>query len=102
MFGRRRNGFDNQSPVPSDGLTKYDEKYIFSTDTHSVGSPQSDSPATVMSMRDISQPEQADRELPMVFRLRSNSDIYVYEYRDRLEYFLKTDTAMCGLGVRKK
>lgn len=34
------------------------------------------------------------RELPRVFASREHEDIYIYEYSDRLEYYLKTKTRM--------
>ena len=122
MFGRRRGNFEEQSPVPG-GMTKYDEKYIFSTDggfgssanvgnnafdggnTNNFGAavPQTETTATVMSMRDIPPtPAQTATEKPMVFKLRANNDVYVYEFSDRLEYYLKTDTCMLALGARAK
>ena len=120
MFGRRRGNFEEQSPVPG-GMTKYDEKFVFSTDggySNPVSSasgafnggnaafgapPQAETTATVMSMRDIAPaPQQTAVEKPMVFKMRANNDVYVYEFSDRLEYYLKTDTCRLALGVRAK
>lgn len=115
MFGRRRGNFEEQSPVPSDGMTKYDEKFIFSTDSVGMGktdnigatgfgaaTPQAETTTTVMSMRDIPPAQTVVAEKPMVFKLRANNDVYVYEYSDRLEYYLKTDSCMLALGARNK
>lgn len=33
-------------------------------------------------------------EKPMVFAMRGHSDIYIYEYSDRLEYYVKASTKM--------
>ena len=94
MFGRRRGNFEEQSPVPSDGMTKYDEKFIFSTDSgvgmgkviDNVGAtgfgataPQAETTTTVMSMRDIPPAQTVVAEKPMVFKLRASNDVYVYE-----------------------
>lgn len=99
-------------------MTKYDEKFIFSTDsglsmgkaTDNVGAtgfgaaiPQAETTTTtVMAMRDIPPTQTVVAEKPMVFKLRANNDVYVYEYSDRLEYYLKTDSCMLALGARTK
>ncbi len=41
-------------------------------------------------------------ELPMVFASRTHNDIYIYEYSDRLEYYLKTATSMHLFNTVKK
>ena len=113
IFGRRRN-FDR--PLgPNDrqpDLTGYDEKQVFSTDGLFGGAPvqqpvvqpvvqptvdytsfaQSGAAnygAVATEMREIPAPEK-----PMVFAMRGHSDIYIYEYSDRLEYYVKASTKM--------
>lgn len=104
-FGRRRGGFGEQaSPAPTDdylNLTKYDEKFILPTDgglpLQQQTEPRVDG-ATVTAVRDLQQtePQQLAQqtERPMVFLSRAHSDIYIYEYSDRLEYYVKTATCM--------
>ena len=101
LFGRRRGGFGEQTnpPPPDDylNLTKYDEKFILPTD----GGLQSQQPessadtATVTAVRELAQDAPLQQtERPMVFLSRAHSDIYIYEYSDRLEYYVKTATCM--------
>ncbi|MDE5592943.1 MAG: hypothetical protein K2I75_03315 [Clostridiales bacterium] len=40
--------------------------------------------------------------LPMVFASRTHKDVYVYEYHDRLEWYLKTATCMHLFNIEKK
>lgn len=40
--------------------------------------------------------------LPMVFASRTHKDVYVYEYSDRLEWYLKTATCMHLFNIDKK
>ncbi|MDE6617746.1 MAG: hypothetical protein K2K13_01825 [Clostridiales bacterium] len=40
--------------------------------------------------------------LPMVFASRTHKDVYVYEYNDRLEWYLKTATCMHLFNIDKK
>ncbi|MDE5562868.1 MAG: hypothetical protein K2J01_04910 [Clostridiales bacterium] len=40
--------------------------------------------------------------LPMVFASRTHKDVYVYEYSDRLEWYLKTATCMHLFNIEKK
>ena len=94
LFGRRRGGFGEQtSPAPTDdylNLTKYDEKFILPTD----GGLRQRCP-TVTAVRELAQDAPLQQtERPMVFLSRAHSDIYIYEYSDRLEYYVKTATCM--------
>ena len=41
-------------------------------------------------------------ELPMVFASHRHKDIYVYEYKDRLEWYLKTPTGMLLIQTQQK
>ncbi|MDE6201417.1 MAG: hypothetical protein K2M47_06045 [Clostridiales bacterium] len=41
-------------------------------------------------------------ELPMVFASNKHPDMYVYEYSDRLEWYLKTSTSMYLFNTVKK
>lgn len=41
-------------------------------------------------------------ELPMVFASRTHKDVYVYEYHDRLEWYLKTATCMHLFNIDRK
>lgn len=41
-------------------------------------------------------------ELPRVFASRKHSDIYVYEYPDRIEWYLKTATCMHLFNIERK
>ncbi len=46
--------------------------------------------------------QSAQSERPMVFVMRSNSDMYVYEYSDRLEYFRNTNLGMVYCATKFK
>ena len=40
--------------------------------------------------------------LPMVFASRTHKDVYVYEYHDRLEWYLRTATCMHLFNIDRK
>ncbi|MCH5165967.1 MAG: hypothetical protein J1G01_06160 [Clostridiales bacterium] len=109
IFNRRR-GIDRQeSPKPTDDylnlLTKYDEKYILPTDNAGPQMPQQDfsaTTATATMVGDMQSVGMQTEERPMVFVMRENKDIFVYEYSDRLEYYLKTDSSMYKFHTVKK
>ncbi len=48
------------------------------------------------------QPTRNADEIPMVFALRSDSNVYVYEYSDRLEYYRNTPGGMIRRNVEYK
>lgn len=112
LFNRRRNNFDGgqaQTPAPTDdylNLTKYDEKFILPTDSgaqSAFGEAPSLGTATITSVRDIPVAEQQQGgERPMVFLSRKHNDIYIYEYSDRLEYYIRTSNSMMMLTSVKK
>lgn len=104
---RRRNFNNYNDGNPSDeeylNLTKYDEKYILPTDGGAYGdggmygvsetaaSPQARTADTASS---AAIPVATSTDRPMVFALRNYKDMYVYEYPDRLEYYVKTASGM--------
>lgn len=101
MFERRRQDrFANDENL---NLTKYSEKYILPTDGGQDVSdlytppPQGDfAPQSAPSESAIpvatAQTENVER--PMVFAVKSHRNMYVYEYSDRLEYYLRTENGM--------
>ena len=115
MFGRRRNSGANDVLPDS---TNYQEKTVFTTDggpsdySRPVGSqspfgaPYQSSPylgdaGTVTEMRPIQSAPKTEA-LPMVFASREHNDIYIYEYPDRFEYYLRTATSMYLFNTVKR
>ena len=92
FFNRRRDR-EQISPVPDNqplNLTNYVEKTVIPTDAQSetaVGA------ATTAVMDNVSS-VRTETERPMVFVSKEHSGIYIYEYSDRLEYYVKTATCM--------
>lgn len=114
MFGSsRRRAFDRQNE--DQNSTGYSEKTVFSTD---FGAPQNTYQNGMYGQSDYAQsaPQnnamnapytgntltETAQEKPMVFASREHSDIYIYEYSDRLEYYLKTATSMYRFNTVKK
>ena len=123
IFGRRRRA-NRQEPTPTQqDLTGYEEKTVFSTEppVSSTESPVNVAPGygysqqqapvepnygaagytpqqtsgyngTVTEFRDLDGEVRTER--PMVFAMRAIPDMYVYEYSDRLEYYLRTPSSM--------
>ena len=63
------------------------------------GAPQTESKVATATapMQDVSglrQDGQSSFERPMVFALRAFSDMFVYEYSDRFEYYRRTPNGM--------
>ena len=113
MFGRRRNSGANDV-LPNS--TNYQEKTVFTTDGQSdyssptppqspFGSYQSapymSDAGTVTEMRPIQSAPKTEA-LPMVFASREHNDIYIYEYPDRFEYYLRTATSMYLFNTVKR
>ncbi|MCH5155256.1 MAG: hypothetical protein J1F69_01490 [Clostridiales bacterium] len=126
MFGRRRS-FDRNDNEQN--ATGYREKTVFSTD---FGSPensnyqnsgaqgpqdnfggyaqsgygdfsQNAAPQNYGYTQSATQGTATQvQDLPMVFASRKHSDIYVYEYPDRVEWYLKTATCMHLFDTQKK
>lgn len=115
-FGRRRS-FDRQNDNDQNS-TGYREKTVFTTDFgspdnggYSGGFAQNSAPqSNGYANQNNAYAQSASsggtttevRELPMVFASREHSDIYIYEYSDRLEYYLKTATSMYLFNTVKK
>lgn len=116
-FGNRRRSFDRQNDNEQNS-TGYSEKTVFPTD---FGNPDNNyqngyaQPAPTDG--GYAQPSQQGyayaqsaspvataqtRELPMVFASHNHPDMYVYEYSDRLEWYLKTATSMYLFNTVKK
>lgn len=112
MFGSsRRRSLGGQSEQNSTGYT---EKTVFPTD---FGSPensnyQNATPQELGMQNGLFgdtapqpgaySPNTQKPELPMVFASRLNSDVYVYEYPDRLEWYVRTSTCMMFWKTEKK
>ena len=118
----RRRRFD---PTPDDDYnpTNYDEKYVIPTgggaEMQQAGmfgpAPTSTAPvykneqpfggigAAVAPAAVQSEAERtAVAEQPMVFALRSDAQLYVYEYSDRLEYYRNTPGGMLLCNIENK
>lgn len=119
----RRRRFD---PTPDDDYnpTNYDEKFVIPT---GGGAQMQQSgmfgaaPAYTAPVYKTEQPlgfgaaaapasaavgseseKTASAEQPMVFALRSDSQLYVYEYSDRLEYYRNTPGGMLLCNIENK
>ena len=127
----RRSRFGDGPELPGNSdyadNTKYNEKYVMPTrgtapdfGTSSVYSEPTEYPGQVRMFNDpmtgasrgASQhassitPQngaQNTSEAPMVFALRSDPSLYVYEYSDKLEYYRHTPTGMmlCNIEYKK-
>lgn len=98
-LGRRRgpNGVE-PTPTSEPNLTNYDEKTVFRTESEELKAGAAAMPAAGTTTATATDSEssvygQAD-ERPMVFATRQNPDMYIYEYSDRLETYIKTSSAM--------
>ncbi len=74
-------GGNNYAAQPNNYVTPQQDGYM-----------QAQAPV-VTEMRDLSVPNTST-ERPMVFAMRGHSDIYIYEFSDRLEYYVRTNTKM--------
>jgi len=93
FFNRRRE--QPVSPIPDAqplNLTNYVEKTVIPTDAQS--DTQLSSATTAVMDGGVQSGVQTATERPMVFVSKEHSDIYIYEYSDRLEYYVKTATCM--------
>ena len=83
----QNNGYDGyaQNQTPAGGMYAQQAQ-------HNYAYAQSSAPVTTAQMR----------ELPMVFASRTHSDVYIYEYSDRLEYYLRTATSMYLFNTVRK
>ena len=119
MFDRKRP-FDRQGDSEQNS-TGYSERTVFSTD---FGSPENSNFQNGMTGSapqggsydgdrgggDFSSARQSydygqsttSPELPMVFASHRHEDIYVYEYKDRLEWYLRTPTGMLLIQTQPK
>ncbi len=113
MFGRRRNsGVSDVLP----NSTNYQEKTVFTTDGGApapdyapqspYGSPYQSAPyagdaGTVTEMRPIQSATKTE-PLPMVFASREHEDVYIYEYPDRFEYYIRMATRMYLFNTVKR
>ena len=112
MFGSsRRRSLGGQGEQNSTG---YSERTVFPTD---FGSPENSNYQNTAPQGNGGQsglfgdiapqesgyaPSASKPELPMVFASRENSDMYIYEYPDRLEWYVKTSTCMLLVRTAKK
>lgn len=109
MFERRRRLDGDKSATSEENLnlTKYSEKYILPTDGGAVGTqgvsdfyttmPQDSSSASPVSVAPAPTYEKAQEDIgerPLVFAVKNHRNMYVYEYSDRLEYYLRTQNGM--------
>ena len=111
MFGSsRRRSLGGQDEQNSTG---YSEKTVFPTD---FGSPENSNFQNAGQQTGASNglfgdvapqgggyaPTIPKTELPMVFATLENSDMYIYEYSDRLEWYVRTSTCMLLVRTAKK
>lgn len=120
-FGNRRRAFDNNNNNDQNG-TGYQEKKVFPTDFsapeysnnyqsggyaqdngYTRPAPQnSGAQSGVYTQSMGGTMTEVAQERPMVFASRKHSDMYVYEYSDRVEWYLKTDKEMYLFDTVKK
>ena len=122
-FGRRR-AFDNNNNNDQNS-TGYQEKTVFPTDfsapeysnnyqsggfAQDNGYAQTPAPQNGMYTQNPGVYTQSmggtatevAQERPRVFASRKHGDMYVYEYSDRIEWYLKTDKEMYLFDTVKK
>ena len=106
-FGSPENSnYQNVAPSApqNDMYGSYSQNDMYGSYAQNVGgyaqpaAPQNYGYAQSASQTPIAQAQ----DLPMVFASRKHSDMYVYEYPDRLEWYLKTATCMYLLDTQKK
>ncbi len=123
---RRRGHFEEsgQTAMPEE-LNKYDEKYMLPTDG-AFGFGTAPEQVTVQPTQqpvmtasdafgfmpeqninrntNAAQPVPPVGERPMVFALRSDSSLFVYEYSDRLEIYRNTGAGMklCNVDYKNR
>lgn len=128
-FGAAQNrmyGSGTQSPVQTPAPDPTERNYVFGQSAvrdgrASVFSDSRSAPFNVVPPADRSapspspstrEPDGAPREFnsapvvsserPMVFVLRDDENMFVYEYSDRLEYYRRTDVGMVHCATKYK
>lgn len=102
FFNRRRTDFDRTAAARDErGLTNYDERTVIPTEPIPPA-PVSVTPIAPSAPVNSAQPVPPPTERPMVFVSRDHPDIYIYEYSDRLEYYMRTNTCMHKFDTVKK
>lgn len=124
MFGLgRRRAFDNNN-TNDQNATGYQEKTVFPTDfsapeysnnyqsggyAQDNGYAQNGAPQNSMVQNSGTYTQsmggtatEVAQERPMVFASRKHNDIFIYEYSDRIEWYLKTDKEMYLFDTVKK
>lgn len=113
FFNRRRSEFDRAAVGRDEqlNLTNYDERTVIPTESVPPVMPVSMQPidtsmpatSTVSVPVGTAQPvPPPPTERPMVFVSREHPGIYIYEYSDRLEYYMRTNTCMHKFDTVKK
>lgn len=92
-----------QSPVqtPAPAPDPSARSFVFGERQRSFGDVQADASAPSAPYTAPAAPT-ATGERPMVFVLRDDRDMYVYEYSDRLEYFRRTELGMVYCATKFK
>lgn len=119
MWGRdRRRAFD-RTGNDDQNATGYQEKTVFPTDFGAPeynnnyqsgpqdngynGYAQNAAPQNATYAQSMGGAvTEVAQERPMVFASRKHNDMFVYEYSDRIEWYLKADTEMYLFKVEKK
>lgn len=122
MFPSRRRPFNTESPVTGENLTGYDERYDLPVNGSGAGvGLAQDAPAQngvsvqpglfdrsfgqaqpVATATAVAAESAPIKERPMVFALRAFSDMFVYEYSDRFEYYRRTPDGMVRCNTEYK
>ncbi len=89
VFGGQNERQDNRSGV-------------FAQNGYGAGSPQPPfgQPAQQQDVKSAFDDTARSAERPMVFVLRSDKDMYVYEFSDRLEYYRRTEIGMVHCATK--
>ncbi len=124
MFPSRRRPFNTESPVTGENLTGYDERYElpadnagafgYSQDARPAQNQNASAQPSLFGQNAFGQAQQSSvgaatavaaetvKERPMVFALRAFSDMFVYEYSDRFEYYRRTPDGMVRCNTEYK
>lgn len=104
MFNRRRGFGENENDF--NGMTGYEEKTEFPVNA-GAQTPAAPFSAAALPVTAVAEeygftPASVTGERPRVFAMRGNDKIFVYEYSDRLEYFIKLDNTMFRYSIVNK
>lgn len=100
VFGRREEGADGRANVfGGDGR----QNYVSPTAREfNVVPPVKQKYNSAPAPQEFNSAPVVSSERPMVFMLRDDENMFVYEYSDRLEYYRRTDVGMVHCATKYK